>query len=54
MTRQGTLAYYLAAWVIGCPVVALVFWLTESVEHGIGNLIGAARILLLRLDVRGD
>lgn len=34
MTRHGTLAYYLAAWVIGCPVVALVFWLIESVHAG--------------------
>ena len=34
MTRHGTLAYYLAAWVIGCPVVALVFWLIESVHTG--------------------
>lgn len=34
MTRHGTLAYYLAAWVIGCPVVALVFWLIESVQTG--------------------
>jgi hypothetical protein len=34
MTRRGTLAYYLAAWVIGCPVVALVFWLIESVQTG--------------------
>lgn len=32
MTRHGTLAYYLAAWVIGCPVVALVYWLIESVQ----------------------
>ena len=32
MTRHGTLAYYLAAWVIGCPVVALVFWLIESLH----------------------
>ena len=34
MTRHGTLAYYLAAWVIGCPVVALVFWLIESLHAG--------------------
>jgi hypothetical protein len=34
MTRHGTLAYYLAAWVIGCPVAALVFWLIESVRTG--------------------
>jgi hypothetical protein len=25
MTRHGTLAYYLAAWVIGCFIVALLF-----------------------------
>lgn len=34
MTRQGTLAYYLAAWVIGCPVVALLVWLTASWKSG--------------------
>jgi len=34
MTRHGTLAYYLAAWVIGCPVVALLFWLIESAQTG--------------------
>jgi hypothetical protein len=34
MTRHGTLAYYLAAWVIGCPIVALVFWLIELVHTG--------------------
>lgn len=27
MTRQGTLAYYLAAWVIGCFIVSLLAWL---------------------------
>jgi hypothetical protein len=26
MTRRGTLAYYLAAWVIGCFVVAFLQW----------------------------
>lgn len=26
MTRQGTLAYYLAAWVIGCFIVSLLVW----------------------------
>jgi hypothetical protein len=30
MTRRGTLAYYLAAWVIGCFVVALLQWLGEA------------------------
>jgi hypothetical protein len=27
MTRHGTLAYYLAAWVIGCFIVSLLAWL---------------------------
>jgi len=26
MTRRGTLAYYLAAWVIGCFIVSLLAW----------------------------
>ena len=30
MTRHGTLAYYLSAWIIGCPTVALVFWVIQS------------------------
>jgi hypothetical protein len=30
MTRRGTLAYYLAAWVIGCFVVAFLQWLGEA------------------------
>jgi hypothetical protein len=34
MTRHGTLAYYLAAWVIGCPVVALMVWLIVSIQTG--------------------
>jgi hypothetical protein len=34
MTRHGTLAYYLAAWVIGCFVVAFVFWLIAAVQIG--------------------
>jgi hypothetical protein len=34
MTRHGTLAYYLAAWIVGCPIVALVFWLMQSVQTG--------------------
>jgi hypothetical protein len=37
MTRHGTLAYYLAAWIIGCPVVALFFWLIASVRAGLAN-----------------
>jgi hypothetical protein len=30
MTRRGTLAYYLAAWVIGCFVVSLLQWAGEA------------------------
>jgi len=30
MTRRGTLAYYLAAWVIGCFVVSLLQWIGEA------------------------
>jgi len=30
MTRRGTLAYYLAAWVIGCFVAALSQWIGEA------------------------
>jgi Na+/melibiose symporter-like transporter len=39
MTRRGTLAYYLAAWVIGCFVAAVLFF---SVTGG----AGAAALLL--------
>ena len=31
MTRRGTLAYYLAAWVIGCFVISLLQWIGEAV-----------------------
>jgi len=34
MTRHGTLAYYLAAWIIGCPVVALFYWLIGATQAG--------------------
>jgi hypothetical protein len=30
MTRHGTLAYYLAAWVIGCFVVSLLLWAGDA------------------------
>ena len=30
MTRRGTLAYYLAAWVIGCFVVSLLLWIIAA------------------------
>jgi hypothetical protein len=35
MTRRGTLAYYLAAWVIGCFVVSFLLWLSEALRGDI-------------------
>ena len=31
MTRRGTLAYYLAAWVIGCFVVSFLQWTSDAI-----------------------
>ena len=42
MTRRGTLAYYLAAWVIGCFVVSILLWLGEA----LAGEIHTASILL--------
>jgi hypothetical protein len=42
MTRRGTLAYYLAAWVIGCFVVAFLQWLGEALA---GNFHTASILL---------
>jgi hypothetical protein len=42
MTRQGTLAYYLAAWVIGCFVVAALQWVGEAFA---GEIHGASILL---------
>ena len=42
MTRRGTLAYYLAAWVIGCFVVSVLQWVGEA----LAGEIQAASILL--------
>lgn len=42
MTRRGTLAYYLAAWVIGCFVAAFLQWLGEA----LAGEVGTASILL--------
>src|ERR1700719_2397403 len=42
MTRRGTLAYYLAAWVIGCFVVSFLQWVGEA----LGGEIQTASILL--------
>jgi len=42
MTRRGTLAYYLAAWVIGCFVMAFLQWLGEALA---GNFQTASILL---------
>jgi hypothetical protein len=64
MTRHGTLAYYLAAWVIGCFVVACVFWLMNAVAFGSASssvlletcffalMVGAADSLLFAFFLR--
>ena len=64
MTRHGTLAYYLAAWIIGCPVVGLFYWLIGSVQAGSANssalfefvffalMVGAADAILFAFVLR--
>jgi hypothetical protein len=42
MTRHGTLAYYLAAWVIGCFVVSLPIFASGA---GIGQVLRASMLL---------
>jgi hypothetical protein len=42
MTRRGTLVYYLAAWVIGCFVMAFLKWLGEA----LAGIFQPASILL--------
>jgi hypothetical protein len=42
MTRRGTLAYYLAAWVIGCFVVSLLLWAGDALA---GDFETAANLL---------
>ena len=44
MTRRGTLAYYLAAWVIGCFIYSLLVWINEVRA---GGEVGAAMLLLI-------
>ena len=46
MTRRGTLAYYLAAWVIGCFVISLMVWLFAPPQEGV-SLPAPARLLIL-------
>ena len=42
MTRRGTLVYYLAAWVIGCFVMAFLQWLGDTLA---GNFQTASILL---------
>ena len=46
MTRRGTLAYYLAAWVIGCFVISAMAWAFAPPQEGI-PLAAPARLLIL-------
>ena len=54
MTRQGTLAYYLAAWVIGCFVVAALQWVGEALAGEIhaASIFGAVAVLLFAFLLR--
>jgi hypothetical protein len=64
MTRHGTLAYYLAAWVIGCFVVSLMGFAVDAVGgqavrasmllelYFFALIFGAADILLFALVLR--
>lgn len=64
MTRRGTLAYYLAAWVIGCFVVSILQWIGEALAGEIQTasillttyffslVFGAAAILLFAFLLR--
>jgi hypothetical protein len=44
MTRHGTLAYYLAAWVIGCFVSSLLVWIGDAQA---GSPVGASTLLAI-------
>ena len=46
MTRRGTLAYYLAAWVIGCFVLSAMAWAFARPQEGVA-LPAPARLLIL-------
>jgi hypothetical protein len=60
MTRRGTLAYYLAAWVIGCFVAALLFFSASGAAGASALLLtyffaliaGAADLLLFAFLLR--
>ena len=46
MTRRGTLAYYLAAWVVGCFVLSVMAWAVAAPQEGV-SLDPPARLLIL-------
>jgi len=46
MTKRGTLAYYLAAWVIGCFVLSVMAWAFAAPQEGV-PLDAPARLLIL-------
>jgi uncharacterized membrane protein YvlD (DUF360 family) len=46
MTKRGTLAYYLAAWVIGCFVISVMVWLFAPAQEGAPQS-APARLLIL-------
>jgi hypothetical protein len=46
MTRRGTLAYYLAAWVVGCFVLSAMAWAFAPPPEGV-PLDAPARLLIL-------
>lgn len=46
MTRRGSLAYYLAAWVIGCFSITVAVWIRELVVHGFDSPGSYAFMLL--------
>jgi len=64
MTRRGTLAYYLAAWVIGCFIVSLLQWSGDAfagmiepasdllTSYFFSLVFGAAAILLFSFLLR--
>jgi hypothetical protein len=46
MTRRGTLAYYLAAWVVGCFVLSVIAWAFSAPQDGV-PMDPPARLLVL-------
>ena len=55
MTRRGTLAYYLAAWVVGCFVVSLLIWVLAPREAPLaGPFDVSGSLVIIRLKERKD